>query len=190
MPNVIVIAGPNGAGRSTAAPALLRDLLGIEDFVNADDIARGLSAFNPEGAAMEAGRLMLARLRQLAAEERDFAFETTLASRSFAPWIAGLKREQEYSFILYYLWVPAPEISIGRVAGRVRKGGQHVPPEVVRRRWAGGIRNFFDLYQPLADKWELYNNAVTPRELVADGRKTLARVYDNAIWRRVLEAKP
>lgn len=100
MPYLIVIAGPNGAGKSTAAPGLLDGLLGIEDFVNADVIARGLSAFNPEGAAIQAGRIMLERVRELATEGKDFAFETTLASRSFAPWIAQLRKEQGYEFRL------------------------------------------------------------------------------------------
>ena len=135
MPYLIVIAGPNAAGKSTAAPGLLDGLLGIEDFVNADVIARGLSAFNPEGAAIQAGRIMLERVRELAAEGKDFAFETTLASRSFAPWIAKLRKEQGYVFRLNYLWIPGPELSIGRIKGRVRDGGHFVPDDVVRRRY-------------------------------------------------------
>jgi predicted ABC-type ATPase len=102
-PKVIVIAGPNGAGKSTAAPALLRGPLAIDDFVNADVIARGLSAFNSESVAMEAGRIMLQRLHQLAERKRSFAFETTLASRSFAPWIAELVKNSGYDFRLVFL---------------------------------------------------------------------------------------
>ena len=92
MPHVIVIAGPNGVGKSTTAPAILKDYLGVTEFVNADTIAQGLSAFNPEGAAFHAGRIMLRRLQTLASERRDFAFETTLAARSYAPWLTALKR--------------------------------------------------------------------------------------------------
>ncbi len=187
MPNIIVIAGPNGAGKSTAAPALLRDLLGIEDFVNADDIARGLSAFNPEGAAMEAGRLMLARLRELAAANRDFAFETTLASRTFAPWIAKLKEEQGYEFSLAYLWVPNPEFSVDRVARRVRLGGHHVPDGEVRRRYARGIRNFFELYRPMADAWQVFDNRQMARILAAEGTGAAETVYNHDIWRQMQE---
>lgn len=187
MPNIIVIAGPNGAGKSTAAPALLRDLLGIEDFVNADDIARGLSAFNPEGAAMEAGRLMLARLRELAAANRDFAFETTLASRTFAPWIAKLKEEHGYLFTLFYLWVPDAGFSVDRVARRVRLGGHHVPDGDVQRRYARGIDNFFDLYRPLADRWEVYDNRDARRLMAAKGTQTAEHVYDHHIWHHMLE---
>jgi predicted ABC-type ATPase len=155
MPHVIVIAGPNGAGKSTAAPALLHGLLGIEHFVNADVIARGLSAFDPESVAIQAGRIMLERLRGLASHNEDFAFETTLASRSFAPWIAGLRREQGYRCLVFYLWVPAPEVSVARVDQRVSEGGHFVPPGVVARRYLGGIRNFFELYRPIADEWRI-----------------------------------
>jgi len=184
VPHLVVIAGPNGAGKSTAAPGLLEGLLGIEDFVNADVIARGLSAYNPEGAAIEAGRIMIARLRELAADERDFAFETTLASRSFAPWIARLRTEQGYIFRLNYLWIPGPELSIGRIKGRVRDGGHHVPDDVVRRRYAGGLRNFFELYQPIADIWMMYDNTdPSARTVIAEGSgNAVDRVYDESTW--------
>lgn len=194
MPYLIVIAGPNGAGKSTAAPGLLDGLLGIEDFVNADVIARGLSAFNPEGAAIQAGRIMLERVRELAAEGKDFAFETTLASRSFAPWIAKLRNEQGYVFRLNYLWIPGPELSIGRIKGRVRDGGHFVPDDVVRRRYAGGLRNFFELYQPIADIWRVFDNSERgEREmrLVAYGESnSRVEVYDDHTWERIREDKP
>jgi predicted ABC-type ATPase len=188
VPYLIVIAGPNGAGKSTAAPGLLDGLLGIEDFVNADVIARGLSAFNPEGAAIQAGRIMLERVRELATEGKDFAFETTLASRSFAPWIAQLRKEQGYEFRLDYLWIPGPELSIGRIEGRVRDGGHFVPDDVVRRRYAGGLRNFFELYQPIADKWRMYDNHDSNERLrkVAEGSLSEVRtVYDEQTWEQV-----
>ena len=89
-PSLVVIAGPNGAGKSTLAPVLLKDTLAVTEFVNADVIARGMSAFAPENVAIAAGRLMLGRLRELAKQRTSFAFETTLASRSFAPWIRRL----------------------------------------------------------------------------------------------------
>jgi predicted ABC-type ATPase len=184
MPHVIVIAGPNGAGKSTAAPGLLDGLLGIEDFVNADVIARGLSAFNPEGAAIEAGRVMLTRLRELAAQRRDFAFETTLASRSFAPWIAGLRKEG-YQFRLNYIWIPSPDLSIGRIKGRVLDGGHFVPDDTVRRRYLGGLRNFFELYQPIADIWRVLDNSERRRDLplVAEGSQSnVETVYNDAVW--------
>ena len=114
MPNVFVIAGPNGAGKSTAAPLLIGKRLGISEYVNADIIAAGLSAFAPESVALEAGRVMLRRLRELAGAGKDFAFETTLASRSFAPWIARLRKESGYRFHLSFLWLPSADLEIGR----------------------------------------------------------------------------
>jgi predicted ABC-type ATPase len=144
-PDVVMLAGPNGAGKSTAAPALLRDILSVNEFVNADVIAQGLSAFEPERAAPAAGRIMLARLRELARQRESFAFETTLASRSFAPWIAGLKSEGGYKFRLVFLWLPSPEAAVARVAERVRAGGHDVPEATIRRRYAAGLKNFFTL---------------------------------------------
>lgn len=118
---------------------LIGQRLGIAEFVNADVIAAGISAFSPESAAIEAGRIMLRRLRQLADEGRDFAFETTLASRSFAPWIARLRHERNYRFHLAYLWLPGPELAVSRVGERIRAGGHAVPPDDIRRRYRRGI---------------------------------------------------
>jgi predicted ABC-type ATPase len=133
---------------------------------------------------------MLARLRELAAEGRDFAFETTLASRSFAPWIAELRRDKGYVFRLNYLWIPGPELSIGRIKGRVRDGGHFVPDDVVRRRYAGGLRNFFELYQPIADVWNMFDNtrADARIEVATGSLNAVDRVYDEAVWNRIKEA--
>lgn len=121
-PKVVVIAGPNGAGKSTAATRILQDALAVQEFVNADVIARGLSAFKPESVALTAGRVMLQRLDALAAERADFAFETTLASRSFAPWLKRLN-VSGYEFHLFFVWLPTAEAAIARVQERVRSGG-------------------------------------------------------------------
>jgi predicted ABC-type ATPase len=133
MPKVVVIAGPNGAGKSTTAPAVLRDALRVREFVNADTIAAGLSAFSPETVAVRAGRVMLQRLHELADQRQDFAFETTLASRSFAPWLRHMQ-SAGYKFHLVYLWLPIVELALARVAERVRRGGHAVPEDVVRQK--------------------------------------------------------
>ena len=156
MPQLAIIAGPNGAGKSTAAPFLL-PALGIDQFVNADVIARGLSAFRPEQSAVRAGRIMLAQLKDLAGARRDFAFETTLASRMFAPWIIEL-RDRGYRLTLIFLWLPSADLAVERVSQRVAAGGHDVPEPVVRRRYTRGLRNFFSLYRPIADEWYLYDN--------------------------------
>jgi len=119
-PSLIIISGPNGAGKSTAAPNLLKGELAVSEFVNADVIARGLSAFEPERVAMAAGRIMLRRLDELAEQRTTFAFETTLASKSFAPWIVRLKKSG-YLFHLIYLWLPSAQMAIGRVESRVQQ---------------------------------------------------------------------
>jgi predicted ABC-type ATPase len=132
-PGVIVLAGPNGSGKSTSAPSLLKGMLGVTEFVNADVIARGLSGFAPMGAALEASRIMLQRLHDLAGTRTSFAFETTLASKSLAPWLSQLIVEG-YDFHLLFLWLPSPEAAIARVRERVQLGGHEVPEDTVRRR--------------------------------------------------------
>ena len=186
MPNVFVIAGPNGAGKSTAAPRFIGARLGIAEFVNADVIAAGLSAFAPDSVALAAGRVMLKRLHELASQERDFAFETTLASRSYAPWLALLRRERRYSFHLAYLWLPSAEMAISRVAGRIRGGGHAVPPDDIRRRYQRGLANFFSLYSPIADSWEMHDNASLRARLIAarEGGGPI-RFGDQILWEMI-----
>lgn len=166
MPDVFIIGGPNGAGKSTAARGMLPEFIGVKQFVNADEIARGLSGFAPETVAREAGRIMLQRLRALARQRVDFAFESTLAARSFAPWLVAL-RETGYAIHVIYLWLPSVELALQRVANRVRAGGHDVPEETLRRRYHRGQRNFVSLYAPLADSWEVYDNSGTEPALVA-----------------------
>jgi predicted ABC-type ATPase len=183
--NVILLAGPNGAGKSTAAPDLLHGALHVDEFVNADVIARGLSAFNPEGAALDAGRVMLTRLRELAAQKKNIAFESTLASRSFAPWIRELKKTG-YRFHLFYFWLPSPEICVDRVRTRKSLGGHTVPTETIHRRYHAGIRNFFELYAPIAYRWEFTNNTQKPGSLVAsDGVGVEEGIFDAELWARL-----
>jgi predicted ABC-type ATPase len=147
----IIIAGPNGAGKTTAAPALLGAALQIDHFVNADTIAAGLSAFAPEKVTIQAGKAMLERMHYLANNGEDFAFETTLASKTFAAWISKLKREKGYLFHLTFLLLDTPDLAVSRVAERVKMGGHFVPEDTIRRRFESGLKNFFRLYKPLAD---------------------------------------
>ena len=181
-PSVVILAGPNGAGKSTVAPALLRGALAVNEFVNADVIASGLSAFDPDSAAIAAGRVMLARIRELASQRVNFAFETTLASRSFAPWLRQLVTSG-YSAHLVFLWLPSADFAVDRVAERVRTGGHNVPPETVRRRYVAGLRNFFQLYQPLVSGWVLYDSSGPVPRPVAEGLASHPpTVYDRDVW--------
>ena len=157
-------------------------------------IARGLSAFNPDRVALAAGKIMPRRLRDLAAERTTFAFETTLASRSFAPWIAALVRAG-YDFRLLYVFVDSADVSVARVAQRVRTGGHDVPEETIRRRYVGGLRNFDLLYRPLAKTWRVYDNSSGSggRRVANGSRGRILSIGDLALWakfsRAVDEAK-
>lgn len=187
-PNVVVLAGPNGAGKSTAGPAILRDTFGITEFVNADSIAVGLSAYDPESSAIEASRILLQRVRQLADSRADFAFETTLASRSFAPWLSHLS-SQGYRIHVVFISLPSADVAVRRVADRVRMGGHDVPEDVVRRRYAAGIRNFFTLYQPLANSWRVYDNSRSggPSLVARGGSQKPVQAVDSSAWQKFLE---
>ena len=181
MPRVVVLAGINGAGKTTASRELLSSVLRIPTFVNADLIARGLNLLNPEGEAIRAGRLMLAQLDDLAARRQDFAFETTLAARTYAGWLATL-RATGYEVYLYYYWLDTPDLAIARIAARVRSGGHYVPDATVRQRYARSVRNFFELYRPHLDWWEVYDNSHGQRALLACGSTDDEAVGDEAVW--------
>lgn len=184
QPNVVVLAGPNGAGKSTAAPRLLSGRLHLREFVNADVIAQGLSAFRPEGTAMAAGRILLTRVRELARLRSDFAFETTMASRTFAPWLSNLRRGG-YRAERVFLWLPSSRMAVARVKERVRMGGHDVPEETIRRRYSSGLRNFFHLYRPLAGTWRFYDNSGRSPRLVATMGPGGKRVLDAGLWTRI-----
>jgi len=182
-PQVIVLAGPNGAGKSTAAPMILPRLLRVTQFVNADEIAKGLSGFSPDAAALTAGRIMLERLRELADSNQDFAFETTLASRSYAASIREW-RSRGYECHLAFFRLPNAEMAVQRVAQRVRAGGHDVDVETIKRRFSAGLRNFFQLYRPLADHWRMYDSSgdLGPKP-IASGRTAMTiKVFDHEVW--------
>jgi predicted ABC-type ATPase len=188
-PNLVVLAGPNGSGKSTIAPALLAGTLAVKEFVNADTIAQGLSAFNPAAAAIQASAIMFRRIRELARRRVSFAFETTLAGRTLAPWIRELT-EGGYSFRLLFLWLPSADNAVDRVASRVRTGGHDVPESTVRRRYDSGLRNFFTLYQPLAITWRMYDNSrwLSPRLIASGARTAVTRIDDHSMWNDIRNA--
>lgn len=187
MPHVIIIAGPNGAGKTTAAPALLDQALNINNFVNADMIAQGLCAFAPETAAIQAGRAMLSRMHYLANQQEDFAFETTLASKSFAPWIKELKK-QGYVFHLEFLWLDHPDLAVSRVQERVKLGGHSVPEQTIRRRYVAGIKNFFQLYEPITDSWGFFDTSHDDGLIqIASKENNHVDIYEDKIWQMLVE---
>jgi predicted ABC-type ATPase len=171
-PTVVVLAGPNGAGKSTAAQSVLAETLRVMTFVNADVIAQGLSGFDPESMAMEAGRIMLQRLHTLAEKRASFAFETTLAGRSYARWLKSL-RATGYTVDLVYFWLASPDLAVARVAERVSRGGHDIPEATIRKRYARSICNFFQLFRPVVDSWKVQDNTQAGiHQLVAHGDLT------------------
>lgn len=179
-PLFIVIAGPNGAGKSTAASHILPE--GIT-FLNADEIAKAVPGYPSQSADIEASRIVLTRMAELEEQRADFAFETTLASRSLVPRIARLRRSG-YEFRLAFAFLPDPEMAVLRVAGRVRQGGHNIPEETIRRRYRAGISNFFELYRPLADRWYVFDTTrPSPLKLIADGiMGDAVQVEDPVVW--------
>jgi predicted ABC-type ATPase len=188
LPHVVVIAGPNGAGKSTIAPVLLQEVLGIETFVNADIIAKGLSAFAPEKVAIQAGKIMLEQLHRLATQKDTFAFETTLASRTFAPFLRHLKADG-YTISLLFLYLESPELAVKRVTERVKAGGHSIPETDIRRRYNSGLKNFFHLYKPIVDNWSIWNTSNKPHTLIAQQwQESTLEVRDMRVWQTILEA--
>lgn len=156
--DLYIIAGCNGAGKTTASMTVLPQVLNCEEFVNADEIAKGLSPFHPEEMAIEAGRLMLKRIETLLKEHKSFSIETTLATRSYKSLVEKAK-ESGYRVTLLFFWLPTPEMAERRVAMRVVSGGHNIPKDVIHRRYWLGLQNLFDIFAPIVDYWSLYDNS-------------------------------
>ncbi len=177
-----IVAGCNGAGKTTTSFVVLPELLHCREFVNADSIAVGLSPFSPEKVAIEAGRLMLKRIDELMQQGEDFAFETTLSTRSYVSLIARAKKAG-YTVTLCYFWLPSPEAAMERVRSRVAKGGHHIPEDVIRRRYHRSADHFTSLYTPTVDKWFVFDNTNKNSVLIAEGHKGyITEVHQHDIW--------
>ena len=185
-PRVIIFAGPNGAGKSTHADAIVA-ALGIDTFVNADYIARGLSGRNADAVAMQAGRIMLTRLKELAVARKDFAFESTLSSRTFAPFLRQLKA-QGYQVAIYYFSLTSASLAVRRVKLRVAMGGHDVPQDIVRRRYARSVSNFLTLYLPLTNDWTVYDNSSAKQaKMIASFANGILNVLETTPWLKLLK---
>ncbi len=165
---IVIIAGPNGAGKTTFAQEYLPKEAGFPDFINVDLIAQGLSPFAPDKAALQAGRIMLAEIARKVSRRESFAFETTLSGLSYARHIPRW-RQAGYRVKLIFLSLPSVELAIERVKGRAAQGGHNVPPDVVRRRFDAGLRNFRSIYCKIVDQWLFYDGSARPPRLVAAG---------------------
>ena len=182
MPNLYIIAGCNGAGKTTASYTVLPEILNCKEFVNADSIAAGISPFNPESVTFEAGRIMLQRINQLIKEKEDFGFETTLAARNYIS-LVKTARESDYEITLLYFWLSSPDFARQRVAKRVSMGGHNIPDDIVERRYYRGIYNLINLYIPICDNWMVINNMDEVPAIIADGKMNDREVIkNNDIW--------
>lgn len=161
-----IISGCNGAGKTTASFTILPEILDCKEFVNADEIAKGLSPFQPEKVSLEAGRIMLNRINELLSENENFAFETTLSTKSYKNKIVEAK-EKGYIVTLLFFWLQSIELAKERVKIRVSEGGHNIPPEVIERRYIKGIKNLFDIYLPIIDGALIFDNSKGQHDLLA-----------------------
>ena len=186
MPNLYIIAGCNGAGKTTASYTVLPEILNCREFVNADNIAAGISPFNPDGVAIEAGRIMLKRINELLDEEADFALETTLATRSYVSFIKKAQ-EKNYKVTLLYFWLDSPQTAYDRVKKRVSQGGHNIPIDVIERRYYRGIKNLLELYIPVCDNWMVMNNTGAVSNFIAKKIGLGESIINSDIWKIILE---
>lgn len=185
MPNLYIISGCNGAGKTTASFTILPEIINCKEFVNADEIAKGLSPFQPEKVSFHAGRIMLERIDELLKTEVDFGFETTLTTLSYMKTIK-LAREKGYSISLIYFWLNNVNLAIERVKTRVGEGGHNIPEQIIRRRYFRGIKNLTTKFLSICDYWVVINNSSRPFSLIAEGTKEKElRIDDNIIWQKI-----
>lgn len=186
MKKLYVIAGCNGAGKTTASYTILPEILDCKEFVNADEIARGISPFQPEKVGIEAGRMMLKRIKNLLEVGESFAFETTLSTRSYITFIEKAKQLGYQVTCLFFL-LDSEELAISRVATRVKEGGHNIPEEVIRRRYKSGLKNFFNLFLHRVDNWLFVNNSGDSYEIIAEGSMNEITVNNVLQWKELKE---
>ena len=185
MPNLYIIAGCNGAGKTTASFTILPEILTCREFVNADEIAKGISPFQPETVSFQAGRIMLERIEELIGLGVDFAFETTLTTMSYTNTIK-IARDKGYHITLIYFWLDNVNLAIERVKLRVSEGGHSITEDVIKRRYHRGIANLTRKFINLCDFWTVINNSGKPFTFVAEGKMDEElKVYDNAVWETI-----
>lgn len=184
MKTLYIIAGCNGAGKTTASLTMLPEIWKCREFVNADEIAKGLSPFNPESMAIEAGRFMLMRIKELLQGDESFSIETTLSTRSYAKTIEEAHRNG-FTVQLLFFWLPTPETAIERVRQRVIEGGHNIPTNVIRRRYSAGIKNLFEIYMPIVDSWMLVENMSNPRIIIAENSGEGTEIHNEILYNKV-----
>jgi predicted ABC-type ATPase len=179
---IYIISGCNGAGKTTASYTILPEILNCKEFVNADNIAVGLSPFQPEKVAFEAGRIMLERIEYLLDNNLTFAVETTLATKIYKSKLLNAIANG-YNVKLLFFWLPNVEMAIDRVAIRVKSGGHNIPKDVILRRYSRGIENLFKNYIPLSNEWMVFDSSKSEIQMIAKGKTSKSiEVFQNKKW--------
>ncbi len=184
---ILMIAGPNGAGKTTLTLELIKDRSIIYEFINADEIAKGLAPLHPESKALESSKLMIKRLKELLGKHKSFAFETTASGTNYVKHLKDAKNKG-YEINLTFLWLSSPEEAIKRVQQRVEQGGHFVHPDTIRRRYYLGLKNLFACYLPLADIVNIIDNSSedsTRRMIVSKNKTGTLKVFDQNLWERL-----
>lgn len=165
--NLYIIAGCNGAGKTTASFTILPEILNCKEFVNADEIAKGISPFQPEKVSFEAGRIMLNRINELLNSNQNFAFETTLATKTYKSKILNAQKKG-YNVTLLFFWLQNVDLAIERVRIRVLEGGHNIENEIIKRRYINGIKNLFNIYIPIVNEILIFDNSEAKHQLIAE----------------------
>jgi len=184
-PNLYIIAGCNGSGKTTASYTILPEILKCEEFINADEIARGLSPFHPEKSAIQAGKLMLRKIDDAIHAKKDFAFETTLATKTHN-FVIKSAQSKRYLVTLVFFWLESTELAIQRVKNRVSEGGHNIPSDVISRRYERGLKNFFEVYEPMVNEWIFIDNSQIDYQILA--KKDLNQsieIKNDSIWTKI-----
>jgi predicted ABC-type ATPase len=185
MPKLFIIAGCNGAGKTTASFTILPEILNCHEFVNADIIAKGLSPFAPEKAAVAAGRILLERVKELMEAGKDFAIETTLATRTHAKMIKEAQ-QRGYIVTILFFWLNMPSLAIERVRLRVQSGGHNVSEDKIRRRYDMGIIHLFQLYLPICDYWIIIDNSNAPMIISEGGKDITTKIHNKTLFNQLI----
>lgn len=186
MPNLYIISGCNGAGKTTASYTILPEMLDCKEFVNADEIARGISPFKPESVSIQAGKIMIGRIENLMSNGTDFAIETTLATKLYSK-VIRYAQEKGYRVTLLFFWLAMPDLAVERVKMRVASGGHNIEEKTIRRRYDNGIKNLFSLYIPLCEYWMIINNSTIPQELIAEGGMNIEpTIYNKPTYNKLI----
>ncbi len=175
--NLYIVAGCNGAGKTTASYTILPEIIECKEFINADEIAKGISPFQPEKVSIKAGRIMLNRINELLLSDKSFAFETTLATKSYKNKILNAKRKG-YNTILLFFWLESIGLAKERVKTRVLEGGHNIPEDLIVRRYTRGIKNLFKIYLPIIDRALIFDNSLGKHELIAQKNGNMM-IYDH-----------